>query len=130
MKQEFVIGGFRLDGKRLELLLVGYFEKRKFLFAGKVHQGLNPSNRAALLKTLTPFQNINCPFENLPTSRSGHWGEGVTAEEMADYIWVNPQVVAQIKFAEWTAGEVLRHAEFAGLREDKSPREVVRENPV
>jgi hypothetical protein len=37
--QDLVIGGFRLDGKRLELLLVGYFENKELRFAGKVHQG-------------------------------------------------------------------------------------------
>jgi bifunctional non-homologous end joining protein LigD len=58
LKQEFVIGGFRLDGKRLELVLVGFFERGKLLFAGKVHQGLNPSNRVALLKALKPFQSL------------------------------------------------------------------------
>jgi len=130
LKQEFAIGGFRLDGKRLELLLVGYFQNGKLLFAGKVHQGLNPSNRAALLMSLTPYHVDKCPFANLPSSKTGHWGEGVTAEEMGDYVWLKPGAVAEIKFAEWTAGDVLRHAEFAGLREDKSPQEAVRENPV
>jgi len=127
LKQEFVIGGFRMDGKRLELLAVGYFEKGKLLFAGKVHQGLNPANRVALLKILTPFRIEKCAFINLPTSRSGHWGEGVSPEEMGDYIWVRPEIVSEIKFAEWTAGDVLRHAEFAGLRDDKDPNEVARE---
>jgi DNA ligase D-like protein (predicted ligase) len=125
--QEFVIGGFRLDEKRLEILLVGYFEKKKFLFAGKVHQGLNPANRRALLKTLQPLTSESCQFANLPTSKSGHWGEGVTAEEMGDYAWLRPEIVAEIKFVEWTDGGVLRHPEFVALREDKDPKEVVRE---
>ena len=54
------------------------------------------------------------------------WGEGVTADEMKDYFWLHPQVVADIGFAEWTIGGVLRHAEFVALREDKLPREVLR----
>jgi bifunctional non-homologous end joining protein LigD len=116
-----------MDGRRLELLLVGYFEKSKLVFAGKVHQGLNPANRAALLKSLTPFRIGKCPFVNLPSSETGHWGECVTAGEMADYLWVKPSVVAEIKFAKWTRGDVLRHAEFAALRDDKRPKEVVRE---
>ena len=109
-KQEFVIGAYRLDGKRLELLLVGYFEpegsvrhvfspsfvknlrtdpsgsatadRPKFLFAGKVHQGLHSANRAMLLKTLATLRSNRCPFANLPTTNKSHWGEGVTAEEM------------------------------------------------
>jgi bifunctional non-homologous end joining protein LigD len=84
-KDEFYIGAYRLDGTRLEILLVGHFEGGKFLFAGKVHQGLNPMNRRALLKLLEPLRVSECPFANLPTSKSGHWGEGVTAEEMGDY---------------------------------------------
>ena len=125
--QELVIGAYRLDGKSLELLLVGYFENKKLLFAGKVHQGLNPANRRALLKTLQPLSVGKCPFANLPTSKTGHWGEGVTAEEMGDYVWLKPKVVAEIKFAEWTKGGVLRHAEFVSLRDDKEPQDVVKE---
>jgi bifunctional non-homologous end joining protein LigD len=131
-KQEFVIGAYRLDGKRLELLLVGYFEKGKLLFAAKVHQGLNPANRAMLLKTLQPLRTDRCPFANLPTTSGGrppgrHWSEGVTADEMGDYIWLRLEIVADIKFAEWTTAALLRHPEFVTLRDDKSPTEVIRE---
>jgi bifunctional non-homologous end joining protein LigD len=126
-RQEFVIGGYRMEGGSLDLLLVGFFDAGELLFAGKVRQGLNRTNRAALLKRLGRLKRKRCAFINLPNSRRGHWGEGVTAEQMEDYVWVKPEVVAQIKFAEWTMGEVLRHAEFDGLREDKTPGEVVRE---
>jgi DNA ligase D-like protein (predicted ligase) len=83
-KGEFVIGGYRLDRGTLELLLVGYYEEGKLSFAGKVRQGLNPENRAALLKGLMPIRTPKCPFSNVPNSRSGHWGEGVTADQMGD----------------------------------------------
>jgi bifunctional non-homologous end joining protein LigD len=119
--QEFVIGAYRLDGKRLELLLLGYFENNKVLFAGKVHQGLNQANRRALLRLLQPLATKKCPFANLPTSKSGHWGEGVTAQEMGDYIWLRPKTVAEIRFTEWTEAGLLRHVEFAGLREAHRP---------
>jgi bifunctional non-homologous end joining protein LigD len=127
-KQDLVIGGFRLDGKKLELLLVGHFENGKLIFAGKVHQGLNPANRAVLLKTLQPLRIPKFSFTNLPSSKSGHWSEGVPVEEMGDYVWVRPEMVAEIKFAEWTTGGVLRHAEFVTLRDDKHPKEVVTED--
>ena len=126
--QNFVIGAYRLDRARLEILLVGYFERGKLMFAAKVHQGLNPANRRGLLKALQPLRVAKCPFANLPTSKSGHWGEGVTAEEMGDYVWLQPETVAEIKFAEWTTGGVLRHAEFVALRDDKEPKEVMRDD--
>ena len=144
--QHLVIGAYRLDGKRLELLLVGQFEGSKLLFVGKVHQGLNPANRRALLKLLQPLAIDQCPFANLPTTgrtskpfvapelrprsdvptSSGNKkpstfnlfrSEGVTADEMADYTWLRPEIEAEIKFAEVTTAGVLRHAEFVSLRE-------------
>jgi ATP-dependent DNA ligase len=121
--QHFVIGAYRLDGKRLDILLVGQFEGSKLLFAGKVHQGLNPANRRALLALLQSLATKKCPFANLPTSSGGrppggaHWGEGITADEMADYTWLRPEIEAEIKFTERTAGGLLRHAEFVSLRE-------------
>jgi bifunctional non-homologous end joining protein LigD len=127
-KQEFVIGGYRPGGASLELSLVGYYEKGELLFAGKVRQALNPRKRLDLLKILKPLAMPKCPFANLPSSRTGHWGEGVTVEDMADYVWVKPQLVAEVKFTEWTTGGVLRHAESNGLRDDNAPREVVRED--
>ena len=51
----------------------------------------------------------------------------LTKEEMKNCTWVRPEVVAHIEFAEWTPDAHLRNASFAGLREDKDPREVVRE---
>jgi bifunctional non-homologous end joining protein LigD len=89
---------------------------------------VKPSEPRALLKTLQPLAVQKCPFVNLPTSSSGHWGEGVTVEEMGDYVWLKPRAVAEIKFAEWTTGGVLRHAEFVSLRDDKDPKEIVRES--
>jgi bifunctional non-homologous end joining protein LigD len=126
-KGEFVIGGYRPEGASLELLLVGYYEAGKLLFAGKVRQGLNPAIRATLAKGLQPIRTATCPFTDLPNSKKGHWGEGVTVEEMNDYVWLEPRVVAEVKFTEWTQGGVLRHPQFAAIRDDKAPEEVTRE---
>jgi bifunctional non-homologous end joining protein LigD len=126
-KGEFVIGGYRPEGNELELLVVGYYESGKLLFAGKVRQGLNPGIRKALLRGLQPIRMAECPFSNLPNTRKGHWGEGVTAREMGDYGWLEPRVVAEVKFTEWTSGDVLRHPEFVGIRDDKVPKEAGRE---
>ena len=66
-------------------------------------------------------------FIDLPNSKSSRWGGGVTAADMRKMQWVRPEVVAQIRFVEWTAEGRLRHAAFLGLRSDKSAREVRRE---
>ena len=71
-----MIGGYRPGGASLELLLVGYYEGGKLLFAGKVRQGLNPAIRATLAKGLQSIRTAVCPFVNLPNSKKGHWGEG------------------------------------------------------
>lgn len=126
-REEFVIGGCRPEGNSLELILIGYYEMGSLLFAAKARAGLNPRSRLDLFRVLKRLVVSKCPFTNLPTSKRGHWGEGVTAEDMKDYVWVKPTLVAEIKFTEWTSGGVLRHAEFAGIRGDKEAEEVVRE---
>jgi bifunctional non-homologous end joining protein LigD len=127
--QEFVIGGFKPDGNTFQSLLLGYYEGDELMFAGKVRQGFNPASRAGLLKEMKPLLTEKCPFANLPSSKKGHFGEGVTAEEMTKLRWLKPELVAQVAFTEWTNYGLLRHATYLGLREDKGPREVVREAP-
>jgi bifunctional non-homologous end joining protein LigD len=128
--QEFVIGGYNPDGATFQSLLVGYYEGGKLMFAGKVRQGFNPTSRRRLFETLAPFATAKCPFANLPSSKKSHFGEGVTAEDMKKLRWLKPQLVAQVQFAEWTNYGLLRHATFLGLRDDKAPREVVKETPA
>ena len=127
LAQEFVIGGYNPDGETFQSLLVGYYEGAKLIFAGKVRQGFDPSSRRKLFETLAPLATAKCPFANLPSSKKSHFGEGVTAEDMKKLKWLKPKLVAQVRFAEWTTYGLLRHATFLGLRDDKSPREVVRE---
>ena len=54
-------------------------------------------------------------------------GDELTAEKMKACVWLRPEAVAQVEFLEWTAGDRLRHAKSAGLRDDKAPRQVVKE---
>ncbi len=125
--QEFVIGGYNPEGASFSSLLAGYYEGGRLMFAGKVRQGYNPSSRGALMKLLRPLKLTRCPFANLPSSKTGHFGEGITQEDMARLQWVQPRLVAQVSFTEWTSYGLLRHATFLGLREDKEPTEVVKE---
>jgi bifunctional non-homologous end joining protein LigD len=127
-QQEFVIGGYRPDGANgLDALLVGYYEGKELRFAGKVRAGLVPHVRREVLGKLKPLQVQDCPFANLPDTDVGRWGGGITADQMREMHWTKPQLVAQIRFVEWTAENRLRHAALLGLRLDKSTREVRRE---
>ncbi len=71
---------------------------------------------------------LECPFVNLPETHRSRWGEGLTADDMKKCVWVRPKLVAQIEFLEWTESDHLRHSKFAGLRDDKNPRGVVKEH--
>ena len=53
--------------------------------------------------------------------------KGITADDMKKLRWIEPQLVAEVRFTEWTSYGLLRHATFAGLRDDKEPGEVTRE---
>jgi bifunctional non-homologous end joining protein LigD len=126
-QQEFVIGGYRPGPHGLDALLVGVYEGRSLRFAGKVRAGFTPHVRREVFAQLRPRLAGRCPFVDLPSSRSSRWGGGVTAEQMAGMQWVRPELVAQIRFVEWTTDGHLRHAAFLGVRPDKDPRSVRRE---
>src|SRR5262245_48046423 len=125
--QELVVGGYKPTAASFDSLLVGYYDGRKLMYAGKVRNGFTPAARAQVFAAMRPLELSRCPFVNLPSTRGGHWGEGVTAEEMPVIRWVKPAIVAEVSFAEWTRDGSLRHAAFVGLRDDKRPRDVHRE---
>ena len=130
LSQEFVIGGYNPEGKKFSSLLVGYYDSGgRLMFAGKVRQGFNPASRLTLMKILKPLATETCPFANLPISKRSHFGEGITEEDMEKLQWLNPKLVAQVSFTEWTNGRLFRHATFLNLRDDKEPKEVVKERP-
>lgn len=116
--QELVVGGFTdPQGKRVGLgaLLVGYFEGDDFVFAGKVGTGLDTAGLLSLRKQLDALARPTSPFTvatGLPKLRVH---------------WVEPEVVIQVGFMEWTGSGKLRHPRLIGIRTDKSAREVVRE---
>ena len=128
-RQEFVVGGFKPNGTNFDSLLVGYYDRRKLYFAGKVRAGFNPASRADLFRRIAPALRRQCPFANLPSSATSHWGEGITEEEMTRLRWVEPRHVVEVSFVEWTRDGNLRHAQFVGIRDDKAPHDVRRERP-
>jgi bifunctional non-homologous end joining protein LigD len=129
-EQEFVIGGYTPPAgarKHFGALLVGYYEKKKLLFAGKVGTGFDEKWLARLHRKLQGEAREDCPFADLPSKAGGQWTQGITPGMMRKISWVNPVFVCQVKFAEWTRDGKLRAPVFLGLREDKSPHAVRRE---
>jgi len=128
-RQKFVVGGFKPLAGGFESLLVGYYQGRKLIFAGKVRPRLTPQLRAELFPLLKSLAQSKCPFTNLPNSHKGRWGEGITPEDMTALRRVKRRIVVEVSFVEWTRDGLLRHPEFIGVRDDKLPREVRREQP-
>lgn len=131
-EQEFVIGGYTdPKGARAHFgaLLVGFFDGDKLKFSGKVGTGFNTKLLSSLHARLKAIQRDDCPFVNLPEPRGSRYSPGITATEMKKCHWVEPELVCQVAFSEWTRDDKLRQPAFLGLREDKEAREVVRERP-
>jgi bifunctional non-homologous end joining protein LigD len=129
-EQEFVIGGYTPPAgsrKYFGAILVGYYDSDKLKFAGKVGSGFTTKSLSILYKKLHDDERSSCPFVDLPSKQGGAWVQGITTTTMKKMHWVNPKLVAQIKFAEWTRDGKLRQPVFLGLREDKPAREVKRE---
>lgn len=132
-EQEFVIGGYTPPAgarKHFGALLVGYYEKKKLLFAGKVGTGFDGKTLAALHKVFQEAEREDCPFADLPSKQGGKWVQGITPAMMRKCHWIEPGFVAQIKFAEWTRDLKLRQPVFLGLRDDKAAKKVKREEPA
>jgi ATP-dependent DNA ligase len=125
--QEFVIGGYT-PGHPFDALIVGYYEGEKLYYVGKVRNGFVPQVRREVYRKSKGLEIDACPFANLPERKRTMWA--LTRDEMKNCMWLQPELVAQIEFAEWTPDNHLRHSKFIGLREDKEAREVVREKVV
>ena len=119
-RQELVIGGFtEPQGERhgFGALLVGHYDDDELVYAGKVGTGYDDDTLDRLGDRLRDLERDDPPFARgrLPT-------KGVH--------WVDPDLVAEIGFTEWTDAGRLRHPRFLGLRHDKDPTDVVRERPA
>jgi bifunctional non-homologous end joining protein LigD len=116
-RQEMVIGGWLPgQGRRageLGALLVGYYAGDEFRYAGKVGTGFDAESLALLAGRLEPLQRNRSPFTGRRPQR--------------DARFVDPVLVCEVAFSEWTAAGTLRHPSYQGLRDDKPAREVIRE---
>ena len=125
--QEFVIGGYTRAPRTFDALIFGYYEDGKLIYVARTRNGFTPSSREQLFRRFRGLETPNCPFVNLPESRSGRWGQGLTADKMAECVWLRPSLVGQFEFLEWTPDNHLRHTKFIALREDKNAFEIGRE---
>jgi bifunctional non-homologous end joining protein LigD len=118
-RQEFVIGGWTPSDKRsgFRSLLLGAFDGGKLDYVGRVGTGFDQNDLADLSKRFKAIARKTPPFENVPRDARRHAK------------WVEPKLVAEIEFTEFTGDGILRHPAFLGLREDKKPREVGLERP-
>ncbi|MGC0370500.1 ATP-dependent DNA ligase [Microbacterium sp. SLBN-111] len=118
--QEVVIGGIRPGkGNRsgtIGSLLVGVPTAEGLQYAGRVGSGFGEQTLARLSALLEPLRTDADPFV------------GVPAADARDALWVRPDLVGEVEFAEFTPGGILRQARWRGLRPDKDPAEVVRED--
>ena len=118
--QEFVIAGYvpRSDSaKSVGALVLGYHDGGKLTYAGRVGTGFTAETARSLWKQLQPLRRADSPFAaRLPSLAR----KGVVRAE--------PELVADVDYRGWTADEQLRHASFKGVREDKDPRNVIRES--
>ncbi len=127
-QQEFVIGGFtepRGTRPYFGALIVGYYEGKNLKFASKVGTGFDRKLLEALHRQMKALAQKQLPFFDLPQPGP----HGIPPSEMKRCTWIKPQLVAEIRFSEWTRDGHFRQPVFLGLRPDLSPREVQREQP-
>ena len=118
-QQELVIGGFtepRGSRKGFGALLVGYYENGELRYAGKVGTGFDDATLTKLAERLRSIEREPSPFSDALKDKSAHF--------------VEPKLVGEFGFTEWTGSGKLRHPRFLGLRSDKEPESVRRERPA
>lgn len=118
--QEAVIGGFtkpKGSRKHFGALLLGVYEGDRFVYVGHVGGGFNQKLLQDLFAKIAPLEQENCPFEKKPKTNT-------------PATWIKPKLICEVVFSEWTSDGSMRHPVFKGLRMDKKPTEVKKENPI
>ena len=128
--QELVIGGYVPAPKNFDSIIVGYYEHDDLIYVARVRNGFVPALRTNVFERFHKLEIKTCPFSNLPQRDKGRWGQGLTADKMAECRWLKPKLVAQIEYADSTDVNHLRHSKFIALRDDKLAKDVKRERPV
>jgi bifunctional non-homologous end joining protein LigD len=119
LSQEFVVVGYvpsNISRGMIGSLALGYFENNRLVLAGRVGSGFSQEDAAALFSALDAIKLEKSPLDRKP------WPE---AEK--NIRWVEPHLIVQVQFHGWSGDDMLRHASFRGLRDDKNPSDIVRE---
>jgi bifunctional non-homologous end joining protein LigD len=123
-RQEFVIVGWTKGqgsrAGRLGSLVLGVYEGGELVYAGNCGTGFNAAEIDRLLAKLRPLERDESPFAVVPK---------MPRVRKADVHWVEPELVCEVEFSEWTHDGHLRQPSYQGLREDKDPGDVTRERP-
>jgi bifunctional non-homologous end joining protein LigD len=124
-RQEFVIVGYtKGKGRRtgsLGALVLAVREGDELVYAGNVGTGFADREIEHLVGKLRPLKRVDPPLRHVPTMPKVRKG---------DVVWVEPRLVAEVEFAEWTRDRRLRAPSYQGLREDKEAADVRREEPL
>jgi len=118
-RQEFVIGGYVLTDKKtsgISSLLLGVYQGDEFVYVGRAGTGMSEADVRMLEKEFQSLIRKDSPFNQAPKPKSSE-----------SFTWLEPELVAEIKFAEWTKEQQLRQASYKGLRVDKNARDIKRE---
>jgi bifunctional non-homologous end joining protein LigD len=122
-EQEFVVGGASFMPGRgtgtFSSLLVGVKSGKGLKYVGRVGGGFNAAERAEWHKRSEKLARKDSPFDGVPDKRGGEI-----------FHWMKPELVIQVAFADWTHSGILRQPRYLGLRQDRDPKTVVREEPV
>ncbi len=122
--QEFLVAGYtRGHGRRSRMgaLVLAARDEGELRFVGNVGTGFTERVLDDLVERLRPLEREECPFPEVPK---------MPRVRRQDVVWVDPVLIAEVRFAEWTHDGHLRAPAFAALRDDKDPREVRRERPL
>lgn len=121
-RQEFVIGGYTKPKNNREAfgaLLLGQYDNQNLIYCGKVGTGFSSQLLQEYMKIFSQHISQNSPFL-----------DNHLIEHQQEITWLKPKCVGEVQFTEFTSDNLLRHASFLGLREDKSAQEVHREKMV
>ena len=121
--QELVVGGYSPSTvlpRAIGALIAGYYDRGRLIYAGRVGTGYTQTVARDLWKRLHPLEMDEPPFDQIPRAEA----------RRRDVRWVEPRLVIEAHLRGWTADGLVRQAAFKGVREDKPPREVVREMPA